>query len=227
MSWRVARCLDVLLRQIDGRFPHRDRASDGAIGDADHQKRDSDHNPWYGPGIVTARDFTHDLVNGVDIGPFTRELADTRDRRIKYIIANGLILDSRSWQWNPYHGDNPHTRHFHLSVVADPVCDDTSPWAVPTLGEVPSEGGDDANRAMFTTWGTSVNVRAEPRLDAAVVRLLPGPTRVHVRCQTHGDLVRAAGLTNDAWSFVPDLGGYVSNIFVDHPDAWLPGVDEC
>lgn len=226
MSWRVARSLDVLLQQIDARFPARNRASDGAIGDADHQKRDSDHNPWYGPGIVTARDFTHDPVNGIDIGPFSHELADTRDPRIKYVIANGMILDSRSWQWTPYNGRNPHTEHFHLSVVADPLCDGTDPWAVPTLGEVPNRG-DDTHQGMFTTWGTSVNVREAPHLDAPVVRVLPGPTRVQIRCQTRGDLAHAAGLSNDAWSFVPDLGGYVSNIFIDHPDAWLPGVDEC
>ncbi|WP_406724913.1 hypothetical protein WJ438_09980 [Streptomyces sp. GD-15H] len=227
MAWRVARSLDVLLRQIDARFPDRNRASDGAIGDADHQKRDSDHNPWYGPGIVTARDFTHDPANGVDIGPFTRELADSRDRRIKYVIANGMFLDAQSWQWKPYSGRNPHTTHFHLSVVADPLCDDTSPWDLPTLGGAPDDGADGTGRAEFTTWGTMVNVRQEPRLDAPVLTSLPGPTRVRVQCQKRGDLVRASGLSNDAWSFVPALGGYISNIFIDHPDPWLPGIDEC
>lgn len=137
-NWRVARSLDVLLDQINRAFPGRSTASDGSIGDANHQNRDSDHNPWYGPGIVTARDFTHDPANGLDIDAFTDELAASRDPRIKYIIANSLILDSRPgenpWTWMPYHGSNPHTSHLHLSVMDNPICDDASPWNLPSLG---------------------------------------------------------------------------------------------
>ncbi|MEW1656725.1 hypothetical protein [Streptomyces sp. NPDC093707] len=138
MDWRVARSLDVLLEQLNARFPQRSKASDGSIGDSNHQNRDSDHNPWYGPGIVTARDFTHDPAHGVDINRITDELAAGRDPRIKYIIANRLILDTRPefnpWKWMPYKGSNPHTKHFHLSVVADPACDDPRPWNLPVLG---------------------------------------------------------------------------------------------
>ncbi|MGP3924687.1 hypothetical protein [Streptomyces sp. 8N616] len=138
MDWRVARSLDVLLEQLNKRFPARSTEHDGGIGDGDHQGRDSDHNPWYGPGIVTARDYTHDPAHGVDIDLITDELAASRDPRIKYIIANGLILDSRPeyhpWQWVPYDGPNQHTSHFHLSVVADPLCDDPRPWNLPILG---------------------------------------------------------------------------------------------
>jgi hypothetical protein len=137
VSWRVAKSLDVLLGQLNSTYPQRSKASDGSIGDAAHATRDSDHNPWYGPGIVTARDFTHDPANGVDINRLTDELVATRDRRIKYVIANKLILDSRPgnnpWRWMPYSGSNPHTKHFHLSVVASPLCDDTALWQLPSL----------------------------------------------------------------------------------------------
>ncbi|MEU5208724.1 hypothetical protein [Streptomyces sp. NPDC020742] len=138
MDWRVARSLDVLLEQFNARFPQRDKSSDGSIGDSNHQNRDSDHNPWYGPGIVTARDFTHDPAHSMDINRITDELAASRDPRIKYIIANRLILDTRPefhpWKWMPYSGPNPHTKHFHLSVMADPSCDDPRPWNLPMLG---------------------------------------------------------------------------------------------
>jgi hypothetical protein len=136
-QWRVARSLDVLLDQIDRAFAGRSKASDGSIGDPAHQSRDSDHNPWYGPGIVTARDFTHDPAHGLDIDAFTDELAASRDPRIKYIIANRLILDTRPqynpWQWVPYTGSNPHTAHFHLSVMDNPSCDDPTAWNLPSL----------------------------------------------------------------------------------------------
>ncbi|KAB1984176.1 hypothetical protein F8144_28380 [Streptomyces triticiradicis] len=225
MSWRVANSLETLLRQINARFPGRSVLSDGSIGDAAHQTRDSDHNPWYGPGIVTARDFTHDPKHGLDIQQMADQLLDSRDPRIKYVIANRRIATHTDWQWGPYDGPNPHEKHFHLSVVADPLCDDPQNWQLPVLSESPDDGGDGGTN--FVTWGTGVNVRAAPRLDAAVVSVLPGPTRVAVQCQTRGGTVSTAGHINDAWSFVPTLGGYVSNIFIDDPAAWLPGVGEC
>ncbi|QIY93195.1 SH3 domain-containing protein [Streptomyces sp. S1D4-11] len=226
MSWRVANSLETLLRQINARYPGRSILSDGSIGDAAHQTRDSDHNPWYGPGIVTARDFTHDPAHGLDIQQVADQLLDSRDARIKYVVANRRIATRNDWQWGPYDGPNPHEKHFHLSVVADPLCDDPQDWKLPVLGEAPDDGGGDADTS-FVTWGTGVNVRAEPRLDAPVVAVLPGPTRVAVQCQTRGETVSTAGHVNDAWSFLPVLDGYVSNIFIDHPDAWLPGVGEC
>ncbi|MEE4495923.1 SH3 domain-containing protein [Streptomyces sp. BE230] len=228
MPWRVATSLETLCKQLDTRFPGRSVAADGGIGDAAHQTRDSDHNPWYGPGIVTARDFTHDPAHGLDIQQVADQLLDSRDPRIKYVIANRRIATNRDWQWAPYEGANPHEAHFHLSVVADPRCDEPQSWNVPLLGETPDGGGGDATvDGDFVTWGTSVNVRAQPRLGAPVVTVLSGPTRVKVHCQTKGDMVDTAGHRNDAWSYVPDLGGYLSNIFIDHPAPWLPGVPDC
>jgi len=145
MAWRVARSLIVLRDQIDAAFPNRSRVSDGYIGDAAHQSSDSDHNPWYGPGIVTAADWTHDPAHGFDIDKFTDQLQAGRDPRIKYVIANGWIMDSRPqfspWQWVRYYGSNPHTSHVHVSVVASPACDDMTRWNVPMLGGGGGGGG--------------------------------------------------------------------------------------
>ncbi|MBT2369868.1 SH3 domain-containing protein [Streptomyces sp. ISL-10] len=223
---RVANSLETLRDQINARFPGRNIASDGGVGDEAHQKKGkaSDHNPWYGPGIVTARDFTHDPAHGLNIQEIADQLLASRDPRIKYVIANGRIATNRDWQWAPYDGANPHEAHFHISVVADPRCDDAHPWALPILG---GGNGGGAEPGMFVTWGTGVNVRTEPRLGAPVVTVLAGPTRVRVGCQTRGDMVNTAGRNNDAWSHLPDFGGYISNIFIDHPAAWLPDVGEC
>lgn len=140
MAWRVAHSLNTLLAQFNQRYPDRNKASDGSIGDADHENRNSDHNPWYGPGIVTARDFTHDPAHGMDIDRLTDELEATRDPRIKYIIANRLILDSRPgqnpWRWVRYNGPNPHANHFHLSVMASPICDDSQPWRLASFAGI-------------------------------------------------------------------------------------------
>ncbi|AXB47961.1 hypothetical protein [Amycolatopsis albispora] len=130
MAWRVANALEALLAQLDALAPNRSRVSDGSIGDTSHQNRSSDHNPWYGPGIVTARDFTHDPGGGLDCRWLAARLVEVRDRRIKYVIWDRRIVDSRisPWVWRPYHGPNPHTGHLHLSVLPDPSCDDVTPW---------------------------------------------------------------------------------------------------
>jgi hypothetical protein len=134
----MAQSLEVLRSQLNTRFPSRSKASDGGIGDAAHASRDSDHNPWYGPGIVTARDFTHDPANGMDGNILAAQLAASRDSRIKYVIWAGRIMDSRPefhpWTWQPYHGANGHYHHVHLSVMPNPACDDTRSWNLPMLG---------------------------------------------------------------------------------------------
>ena len=136
-AWRIAKSLDTLLAQLNALAPHRSKLSDGSIGDAAHATRDSDHNPWYGPGIVTARDYTHDPANGLDCQKLANALVAAKDPRIKYVIWNRQIVDSRAnqrpWVWLPYAGSNPHNKHLHLSVVAAPACDSTEVWALPGL----------------------------------------------------------------------------------------------
>lgn len=87
--------------------------------------------------------------------------------------------------------------------------------------------GDGAATTSFPTWGTSVNIRLQPTSTSARVAQLAGPTTVRVQCQVRGQLVQVDGHSNDAWSYLPDYGGYVSNIFIDVADSWLPGVPTC
>jgi len=88
-------------------------------------------------------------------------------------------------------------------------------------------GDDGATGTPFPTWGTDVSVRQQPSTDSARVASLPGPASVRVACQVRGGLVEYDGYSNDAWSYLPDHGGYISNIFIDVTDAWLPGVPTC
>jgi hypothetical protein len=143
MGWptnpRPAKCLLTLRDQVDHKYPGRAKGSDGMIGDAAHQAEGSasDHNPWLrdsqGRGVVTAIDITHDPAHGLVIARLADALAKSRDHRIKYIITNRRILDSRPgnnpWVWMPYSGSDPHTGHLHLSVVTTQSrYDDTRPW---------------------------------------------------------------------------------------------------
>jgi hypothetical protein len=79
----------------------------------------------------------------------------------------------------------------------------------------------------FTTYGSGVRVRSAPSLSASIVTTLPGPTQVYVVCQVEGDPVTAEGTTNSWWSKLRDQNGYMTNIYIDHPDPKLPGVPEC
>ncbi|MGW7282466.1 hypothetical protein ACWGIV_30110 [Streptomyces sp. NPDC054844] len=88
-----------------------------------------------------------------------------------------------------------------------------------------TDGGGDTT--SFPTWGTDVSVRQQATTTSTRVASLAGPTTVRVRCQVHGQLVNYAGYGNDGWSYLPDYGGYVSNIFIDVAESWLPGVPTC
>jgi hypothetical protein len=134
MTWRVARCLDTLLSQVNAAAPLRSKISDGSIGDAKHATRSSDHNPWVrdrGVGVVTARDFTHDPRH-FNAHSFAEALKASGDRRIKYVISNGRIWNPAiSPNWRPYRGVNAHTQHTHVSVKETKLhYDDTTPWKV-------------------------------------------------------------------------------------------------
>lgn len=96
--------------------PHRDRSSDGWIGDARHAARLSDHNPR-GDGSVLALDVDVDGVPMARIVAFVVSRCRSGvETRLQYVIYRRTIW-SRSWDWNArvYRGSNPHTRHAHFS----------------------------------------------------------------------------------------------------------------
>jgi hypothetical protein len=142
VEWRVAPSLDQLLLEVNTGAPNRSTASDGSIGNAAHQAKaeDSDHNPWWwcnGRPWVTARDFTHDPAGGFDGQMFVNALVYMKDPRVKYLIHNRLIYnpDVENWKPRPYKGANPHTKHVHVSVKADPISLEPYAWLLPGLFE--------------------------------------------------------------------------------------------
>jgi hypothetical protein len=138
--WRVAKSLLVLRDQVNRAAPNRKKGNDGTVGDAAHQTRESDHNPWVrdgGVGVVTAMDITHDPANGCDANILAEAIRGSRDPRVKYLIwnrriANHLALDgTEAWSWRPYNGSNPHDHHIHVSVNSDKAdYDSLAEWII-------------------------------------------------------------------------------------------------
>lgn len=128
-----------VLRQATALKPKRKKASDGLLPSAAHLKQSptSDHNTGY------AVDLTHDPKNGIDCVEIFERLKE--DKRVKYLIFQGKIWSKQyAKQGNrKYTGDNPHTKHIHISIN-DAYGDDTSPWFLwlgkgTTLGKIVSK----------------------------------------------------------------------------------------
>lgn len=138
--WRVAKSLLALREQINAMAPGRSKLSDGTIGDAAHQSRDSDHNPWVtdgNVGVVTAMDITNDPAKGCDANLIAAAIHANKDARVKYVIWNRRIARSYvkngnpPWTWLAYTGKNPHDHHVHISVKPDKSnYDSTNSWSI-------------------------------------------------------------------------------------------------
>ena len=138
-SWRVARSLDVLTREIRALHPG---TTVWTIGDAAHRNRPSDHNP-NSAGVVCAIDVLGD--KGLDLADFVERLRLGRHPALKYVIYNRRVFSAaHGYAWRTYTGSNPHVTHAHISVGVGPdgrstgPYDDTSSWGLTT-----STGGMD------------------------------------------------------------------------------------
>lgn len=174
----LAPSLVALRREIDQRWPHRDRRSDGWLGDAAHSARQSDHNPD-ARGMVHALDVDKD---GIDVAALLA--AAIGDRRVWYVIHNRQIW-SRTYGWDarPYTGANAHTEHVHISIqYAHDAEADTRPWLNQEEDDMTPEelmhfkikaaGDRYASVVLAQTWARTA------RLEAAITALATtmGPT---------------------------------------------------
>ncbi|BCL18773.1 SH3 domain-containing protein [Streptomyces tuirus] len=79
----------------------------------------------------------------------------------------------------------------------------------------------------FGTWGEFVNVRRGPGTGGDRMTQLPAGVEVLVGCQVRGEVVNVPPYTNEWWAYLPQYGGYISNIYISSPDNRLPNVPEC
>jgi hypothetical protein len=148
------------LDQATKKWPGRNRLSDGICGDARHQRRTSDHNEG------NAFDLTHDPAHGLDTYMLAELMRRKPDPRVKYIISNGRIWNpSISPEWRTYTGDNPHTKHMHVSIKStarNQVGDWWNQYDVEPRSSSPREdllmaialNDDDARRCLVRDWCT-------------------------------------------------------------------------
>jgi hypothetical protein len=164
-GWRVAKSLDRLLAQVNRLAPDRSKASDGAIGDAKHQSRESDHNPWVTDGtigVVTARDITNDPKHGCSAEQIANSIVASKDPRIKYVIWDKRICNAtvQPWKWRAYKGKNPHTKHVHISVRPDKAkYDDEQDWQLTqaAVGNLAMAFEAAASADIELAWGKRVD----------------------------------------------------------------------
>lgn len=142
---RGAESLETLRKQINARWPERNRASDGGEGDKAHQLRKSDHNPV--KGVFHARDFTHDPVKGPRGKQLANAIAASKDPRVDYLISDDEIMfgahGPHPWEWHAYQPNNPkrnrHNHHVHVSVVDDPrLAEDRREWDLSAYVDIPA-----------------------------------------------------------------------------------------
>lgn len=170
-DWFLAPSLVALRAETNRRWPNRDKGSDGALGDASHAARKSDHNPDYSApggrcGVVRATDTDRD---GIDVAEFLTAVVE--DPRAAYVIWNKRIAsatdDGTPWNWEPYEGTNDHTHHIHVSIKHSSEAEgDTRPWfkaPTPTPPEVhPLSDLTAADAALI---GKAVADALTPKLD--------------------------------------------------------------
>lgn len=130
MSWHVAPSLVQLRNEINKKWPNRDKRSDGAIGDAAHSARYSDHNP-NSRRSVNALDIDKD---GIDVYGLRDILI--KDSRVNYVIFNGLIYSRvRNFRPKRYTGINAHKAHLHVSILQSSSAENnTKGWGISKAG---------------------------------------------------------------------------------------------
>jgi len=132
--------------QINRRWPKRDKASDGWIGDRAHSERISDHNPNKA-GVVHAIDIDEGLgtyANGRTARLLANQILDYAASglpgasRLKYVVYENRIASGtyrKTW-WKWRHGNWGHEAHIHVSFTSAADRDGTK-FPLPILARSP------------------------------------------------------------------------------------------
>jgi len=165
MTWKLAAAADTLRKQVNSRYPKRDKSSDGTIGDQAHRRRISDHNPDR-TGYVMALDIDEDFGSPGAAQVFADQLMwhmrTSGDKRIKNIVYEGKVASGtyadKFWVWRsePRLG---HKHHIHISFD-QAAKHDGRPFPLPML-ELPKVGlrKSDSNPP---TSSSAVNAKVTP-----------------------------------------------------------------
>lgn len=136
-TYYVAPALVELRSEINSEWPGRDKSTDGALGDAAHAARKSEHNPEKAgkyKGRVNAIDVDTSDIDFAAILPKLKA-----DPRTWYVIHKGYIY-SRTYNFakRKYTGANSHSGHFHISIYPGKAGGESkAPWGIHKAKPVP------------------------------------------------------------------------------------------
>jgi hypothetical protein len=198
----LAPSLISLRRRVNELWPKRDKRSDGWLGDASHQARQSDHNPDAG-GMVHALDIDRD---GINVPMVLNELIG--HPAVEYVIHHGQIWwRGRDWEPKRYTGPNAHESHIHVSIRHTHAAEHWGGTWLPQ-GEGDMSLSDDDLRKIATMTAAQI--------DAAIPRIVSG--LLGARIETYHDknldgrrdvetVAQAlAGAHSDAWFARGEVG---------------------
>lgn len=160
-AWQLTAGLDNLRRQVNARWPGRDKASDGTIGDAAHQAEVSGHNPDDTPGSRPEWDGDPDTMPEVrawDMDSDLREPGTTAQMVVDHIrglpgvsnvlrymiYASKIYQASNGWAAETYTGPSKHDEHIHFSGARSQAADQNTTYdyrlgAVPPMSLTPED----------------------------------------------------------------------------------------
>lgn len=127
--WKPCAAAITLRKQVDKRWPKRDRGADGIKGDSAHAARASDHNPDR-EGWVHALDIDADLL-GTGRGRGQAQILANQivayaasglpgSQRIKYVVFNDQVASGtyKNSFWVFRGSGYGHRDHIHISFTA-------------------------------------------------------------------------------------------------------------
>jgi hypothetical protein len=160
-GWVLTKGLQNLRSQINERWPNRDHASDGTIGDAAHKAETSGHNPddtsgsraaWTGDSDSTAEvrafdcdtDFREPGVTAQMVVDHIRRLPGVSSE-LRYMIYNRKMYHERDgFSATAYTGASAHTEHIHFEGAWTQAADNntTFDFKLEEVGDMPLTEAD-------------------------------------------------------------------------------------
>lgn len=161
MAWVLTAGLQNLRSQANARWPNRDKASDGTIGDAAHAAGTSGHNPddspydnaaWDGDSDSTSEVRAWDMDNDLRESGTSAQMIVDHIRHlpgissvIRYMIYNRKMYHSRDgFAPTAYTGPSPHTEHIHFEGAWSQAADNNTSfnYKLNEVGDMPLTNAD-------------------------------------------------------------------------------------
>lgn len=169
-AWRLTKSLSHFRQLVDERWPNRDRASDGTIGNEEHQAEMSGHNPddtagsrpaWNGDADSIPEVRAFDMDSDLHEPGTTAQMLVDHIRRlpgvsavIRYMIYDRTMYHSRDgFAPTAYTGPSAHTEHIHFEGAWSQAADDnvTFDFRLNEVGIMPLTD-DDVAKVVRAVW---------------------------------------------------------------------------